>query len=149
MMDHHNGPVKARIDKKRTLRLPSRRAETGGIMGFKTIRVAAGAACLAGLALGAWGCESEHITATLGELEAVPDPVEFGEVPVSTLKSLDVTLTNRGTATVHLHGLQITENDADFSLSRTSPTPSPRETRWSSPCATTPRYTRKRTPASP
>ncbi len=86
-------------------------------MGFKTVRVAAGAIWLAGLALWALGCESEHMTATLGELEAVPDPVEFGEVPVSTLKSLDVTLTNRGTATVHLHGLEITKNDADFSLS--------------------------------
>jgi hypothetical protein len=52
----------------------------------------------------------------LGELEAVPDPVEFGQVPVSTVKSLDVTLTNRGTATVHLHNLEIKENDTDFSL---------------------------------
>jgi hypothetical protein len=85
-------------------------------MAGKTARALAGVLFLAGSALGACGCESEHMNPDLGELEAVPDPVEFGQVPVSTVKAIDVTLTNRGTATVHLHGLQIKENDTDFSL---------------------------------
>ena len=82
----------------------------------KTVRVLAGVIFLACLALGACECEDDRVSQMLGELEAVPDPVEFGQVPVSTVKSLDVTLTNRGMATVHLHDLEITQNDTDFSL---------------------------------
>ena len=82
----------------------------------KTVRVLAGAIFLVSLALGACECAEDRVSVMLGELEAVPDPVEFGEVPVSTVKTLDVTLTNRGMATVHLHDLEIKENDTDFSL---------------------------------
>lgn len=85
-------------------------------MPSKTVRVLAGVIFCSGLVLGACECESDHMNPNLGELEAVPDPVEFGEVPVSTVKTVDVTLTNRGTATVHLHDLEIKENDTDFSL---------------------------------
>jgi hypothetical protein len=69
------------------------------------------------LALGACECADDRIGARLAELQAVPDPVVFGEVPVSTVKTIDVTLTNGGTATVFLHDLAVTENEADFSLS--------------------------------
>ena len=85
-------------------------------MPSKTVRVLAGVMISACLALGACGCDEDRVHVMLGELEAVPDPVEFGEVPVSTVKTLDVTLTNRGMATVHLHGLEMKENDTDFSL---------------------------------
>ncbi len=61
-------------------------------------------------------CEDQRIIATLAELEAQPDPLAFGDVPVSTIKSLDITLTNRGTGTVHLRGLSISENPEDFSV---------------------------------
>jgi len=81
-----------------------------------TVRVLAGVIFSACLALGACECEEDRVNVMLGELEAIPDPVEFGEVPVSTVKALDVTLTNRGMATVHLHDLEITLNDTDFSL---------------------------------
>lgn len=67
-------------------------------------------------ALTACDCERSRIYKTLAELEAVPDPVEFGEVPVSTVRSQDVTLTNRGTGTVHLRGLSVALDPEDFSL---------------------------------
>lgn len=70
------------------------------------------------LVLGAMACDcgGSRIVETLAELEAVPDPVEFGEVPVSTVREQDVTLTNRGTATVHLRGLSVAANPEDFSV---------------------------------
>ena len=52
------------------------------------------------LATTACECEDSRVSATLAELSAEPDPVDFGEVPVSTVREMDVTLTNRGTATV-------------------------------------------------
>ncbi len=53
----------------------------------------------------------------LADLSAEPNPVDFGEVVVSTFKTIQVTLTNRGTAVVHLHELEITEdNREDFSI---------------------------------
>jgi hypothetical protein len=82
----------------------------------KTVRVLAGVFFFTFLATWACECEDDRIGQTLGELEAVPDPVEFGEVPVSTVKTIDVTLTNRGTATVQLYDLYIQENENDFSL---------------------------------
>ncbi len=61
-------------------------------------------------------CEEQRIIATLAELDVQPDPLSFGQVPVSTVKSMDVTLTNRGTGTVHLRGLSVSENTEDFSV---------------------------------
>ncbi|HOX43201.1 MAG TPA: choice-of-anchor D domain-containing protein [Myxococcota bacterium] len=76
-------------------------------------------AALAGLtclALSA-GCEDSRVVATLGELVAMPDPVVFGETPVSTLRTQDVVLQNQGTGAVHLLGLEVSEDPEDFSLS--------------------------------
>ncbi|MBN2494490.1 MAG: choice-of-anchor D domain-containing protein [Deltaproteobacteria bacterium] len=69
-----------------------------------------------GLATTACECDESRISATLAELDADPDPVEFGDVPVSTVKEQLVTLTNRGTGPVHLHGLELSLNPDDFSL---------------------------------
>jgi hypothetical protein len=74
------------------------------------------AAALAAPALFACECDAQRIVATLAELDADPDPVEFGQVPVSTVRTQEVTLTNRGTGTVHLQGLEIVANPEDFSL---------------------------------
>ncbi len=73
---------------------------------------------LLGLAVagGACECADDHLTARLAELEVVPDPVDFGEVPANTMKSLDVTVRNIGTAVVQLKGLSVSENPQEFSL---------------------------------
>ncbi len=68
------------------------------------------------LALAA-GCEDSRVVATLADLEASPDPVVFPETPVSTLRTQDVVLANRGNGVVTLASLAITENPEDFSLS--------------------------------
>ncbi|HUU01407.1 MAG TPA: choice-of-anchor D domain-containing protein [Myxococcota bacterium] len=83
----------------------------------KRMKFLAAVIFLGHLALGACECADDRIGANLAELQAMPDPVVFGEVPVSTVKTIDVTLENRGTATVFLHALAVTENEADFSLS--------------------------------
>ena len=71
---------------------------------------------LAGASLSGCECDEFRGVANLAELEASPDPVEFGEVPVSTFRIQDVTLTNRGTGTVHLQGLSMARNPDDFSI---------------------------------
>ncbi|MBW2699475.1 MAG: choice-of-anchor D domain-containing protein [Deltaproteobacteria bacterium] len=68
------------------------------------------------LATTACECEDSRVIASLAELSAEPDPVDFGDVPVSTVREMDVNLVNRGTATVHLHGLELTLNPEDFSM---------------------------------
>ncbi len=66
-------------------------------------------------ALLACDCEDLDIRPTLADLDAWPDPVEFGEVPVSTTRTVKVTLTNRGTYAVVLHGLSVPDDEKDFS----------------------------------
>ena len=85
-------------------------------MEARTRKVAGVFLFMLSLTLGGAGCAEDRFSATLGELEVQPDPVVFGEVPVSTLKSIDVTLINQGSATVHLHDLEVTDNPEDFSL---------------------------------
>jgi len=74
----------------------------------KRVKFLAAVIFLGHLTLGACECAVDRIGANLAELQAIPDPVVFGEVPVSTVKTIDVTLENRGTATVFLHALAVT-----------------------------------------
>lgn len=81
-------------------------------------RLARNAAILLTWLLAAYACEcgENRVAERLADLVISPDPVEFGQVPVSTVKNISVTLANQGTATVQLIDLEVTENPEDFSL---------------------------------
>jgi len=68
------------------------------------------------LASSACECGGNRVAERLADLTVSPDPVEFGQVPVSTARNIEVTLANQGTATVQLIGLEVTQNEEDFSL---------------------------------
>ncbi|MBW1873644.1 MAG: choice-of-anchor D domain-containing protein, partial [Deltaproteobacteria bacterium] len=86
-------------------------------MSHKCLKTLVATIFLSQLALGACECADNRLGANLAELSADPNPVLFGEVPVSTVKTIDVTLTNRGTGQVWLHDLFVVDNEEDFSIS--------------------------------
>lgn len=61
-------------------------------------------------------CGGSRVRQDWADLAASPNPVDFGDVPASTAKTLDVTLTNRGTAAVFLQAMTISENPEEFTL---------------------------------
>jgi|GEM_PF-1982532 len=61
-------------------------------------------------------CGGSRVRQDWADLAASPNPVDFGDVPASTSKTLDVTLSNRGTAAVFLQAMAISENPDEFEL---------------------------------